>query len=62
MKNDDDSDDTATKMVERDGERKLLNIEKCIEFGKMGQSVVCNGLFVVCVKHLPFHNEVNLLM
>ena len=30
MKNDDDSDDTATKMVERDGERKLLKIEKCI--------------------------------
>jgi len=30
MKNDDDSDDTATKMVERDGESKLINIEKSI--------------------------------
>jgi len=36
--------------------------EMYYEFGKMGQSVVCNGLFVVCVKHIPFHNEVNLLM
>jgi len=29
-KNDDDSDDTAMKMVERDGESRLINIEKFI--------------------------------
>ncbi|QCD94161.1 hypothetical protein DEO72_LG5g2241 [Vigna unguiculata] len=30
MKNDDDSDGTTMKMVEKDGERKLLNIEKYV--------------------------------
>jgi len=48
----------------RKGWRKKIteDREMYYEFGKMGQSVVYNGLFVVCVKHLPFHNEVNLLM